>query len=187
MACPELVAMRNRKTVSLYVEEADKSRIEREAEQAGLSQSEYIKSILRQHWNQQDTDEAADKMDAEEKIERVANQALREIEDATRHTEQRVDALADMVARSGSYSIANFELLKHQHAPPEGTTTDALQVGVDTRTGQGSLSIPPLVHPALPPLSGIYKLTECEPSVPYSLGIGRPKSRYVSVGSGRST
>ena len=123
MACPELVAMRNRKTVSLYVEEADKSRIEREAEQAGLSQSEYIKSILRQHWNQRDTDEAADKMDAEEKIERVANQALREIEDATRHTEQRVDALADIVARSGSYSVANFELLKHQHAPPEGTKT----------------------------------------------------------------
>jgi predicted DNA-binding protein len=129
MAGLELVAMRNRKTVSLYVEEADKSRIERESEQAGLSQSEYIKSILRQHWNEQDTDEAADKMDAEEKIERAANQALREIEDATRHTEQRVDALADIVARSGSYSVANFELLKHQHGPPEGTKTDALQVG----------------------------------------------------------
>jgi hypothetical protein len=34
-----------------------------------------------------------------------------------------------MVARSGAYSVANFELLKYQHGPPEGIKTDALQVG----------------------------------------------------------
>jgi len=91
--------------------------------------SAYVNSILDEHWADADADEAADRMDAEEKIERAANQALQEIEDTARHTERRVDALADMVARSGSYSVANFELLKHQHGPPEGTKTDALRVG----------------------------------------------------------
>jgi hypothetical protein len=115
--------------VAVHVSKARKKRLEQEAAEAELSTSAYVNSILDQHWAQADGQEAADKMDAEEKIERVTNQALREIEDAARHTEQRVDALADMVARSGSYSVANFELLKHQHGPPEGTKTDALRVG----------------------------------------------------------
>ena len=115
--------------VAVHVSKARKKRLEQEAAEADLSTSAYVNSILDEHWAQSDGEEAADKMDAEEKIERVTNQALREIEDAARHTEQRVDALADMVARSGSYSVANFELLKHQHGPPEGTKTDALRVG----------------------------------------------------------
>ena len=115
--------------MSLYASDADKNRIEREADAAGVTVSTYLMSVLEQHWADADADEAADRMDAEEKIERAANQALQEIEDTARHTEQRVDDLADMVARSGSYSVANFELLKHQHGPPEGTKTDALRVG----------------------------------------------------------
>lgn len=85
--------------------------------------------VLDQHWADADADEASERMDAKEKIERVANRAVQEIEDAARHTEQRVDDLADMVARSGTYSIANFELLKYQHGLPERTKTDALRVG----------------------------------------------------------
>ena len=115
--------------VSFYVSDADKNRIEREANQASESVSTYLMGVLEQHWADADADEAADRMDAEEKIERVANKALEQIEDATHHTEQRVDDIADMVARSGSYSVANFELLKYQHGPPEGTKTDALRVG----------------------------------------------------------
>jgi hypothetical protein len=115
--------------VAVHVSKARKKRLEQEAAAAELSTSAYVNSILDEHWADADADEAADRMDAEEKIERVTNQALREIEDAARHTEQRVDALADMVARSGSYSIANFESLKHQYGPPEGTKTDALRVG----------------------------------------------------------
>ena len=115
--------------LGIYVSDAEQTRLEREAEQADLSLSGYIVSIIEAHWDDTDTGEAADRMDAEEKIERAANEALQEIEDTACHTEQRVDDLADMVARSGSYSVANFELLKHQHGPPEGTKTDALRVG----------------------------------------------------------
>ena len=79
--------------VAVHVSKARKKRLEQEAAEAKLSTSAYVNSILDQHWAQADGQEAADKMDAEEKIERVTNQALREIEDAARHTEQRVDAL----------------------------------------------------------------------------------------------
>ena len=115
--------------MSLYVSDADKNRIEREAEAAGVTVSTYLMGVLDQHWADADANEASERMDAEEKIERVANRAVQEIGDAARHTEQRVDDLAAMVARSGTYSIANFELLKYQHGLPEGTKTDALRVG----------------------------------------------------------
>ena len=91
--------------VSFYVSDTDKNRIEREANEADASVSTYLMRVLEQHWADADADEAADRMDAEEKIERVANKALEQIEDATHHTEQRVDDIADMVARSGSYSV----------------------------------------------------------------------------------
>ena len=115
--------------VAVHVSKAKKKRLEQEAAEADLSTSAYVDSIIDQHWAHTDGEQASEKMDAEEKIERVANEALRQIEDATHHTEQRVDDIADMVARSGSYSVANFELLKYQHGPPEGTKTDALRVG----------------------------------------------------------
>ena len=115
--------------VAFYVSKAEKQRLKEEADEADVTLSKHLSRIIEKHRRDADGDEAADRMDAEEKIERVANQALQEIEDTARHTEQRVDALADMVARSGSYSVANFELLKYQHGPPEGTKTDALRVG----------------------------------------------------------
>jgi len=117
------------KQVTFYVSQRKKDRLQREADEADVTVSTLLDSILDQHWADADTDEASERMDAEEKIERVANQALQEIEATARHTEQRVDDLAEIVARSGSYSVANFELLKYQHGPPEGTKTDALRVG----------------------------------------------------------
>ena len=115
--------------LGVYVSDAERNRIEREAEQADLSISGYIMSLVEAHWDSDDTADAADRMNAEEKIERLVDKATQELEASARHTEQRVDELADMMARSGSYSVANFELLKYQHSPPEGTKTDALRVG----------------------------------------------------------
>ena len=117
------------KQVTFYVSQRKKDRLKREADEADVTVSTLLDSILDQHWADADTDEASERMDTEEKIERVANQAFQEIEATARHTEQRVDDLAEIVARSGSYSVANFELLKYQHGPPEGTKTDALRVG----------------------------------------------------------
>ena len=115
--------------LTVYVTDEERTRIERGADEHGISVSRYFLDAVEERWNREDTETATARMDAEEKLERIVEQARQELEATARHTEQRVDDLADMMARSGSYSVANFELLKYQHGPPEGTKTDALRVG----------------------------------------------------------
>ena len=130
--------------ITVYVSPEERTRIKNEADDQGVNLSRYFIQAVEEKWEREDTETAASRMDAEEKLERIVQQGRQELEATARQTEQRVDALADMIARSGAYSVANFELLKYQHGPPEGIKTNALQVG------SRRLRAPMTDHPDLP-------------------------------------
>lgn len=138
--------MNRTEQVAFYVSKAEKQRLQEEADEADITLSKHLARIIETHRRDVDGDEAADRMDAEEKIERVANNALQQMETVLDQMQQRNDDLADMVTRSGAYSVANFELLKYQHGPPEATKTDALRVG-SRRLRAPMTEHPDLLHP----------------------------------------
>lgn len=118
--------------IGVYVSDADQSRLEREADEAEMTVSSYIMSIVRNQWTSEDTEEAAKEARVEERVERMTSEATDEmaamIEQQQQRTEQMAD-MADMAARSAVYSIANFELLKLTQKPPEAARTKSLQIG----------------------------------------------------------
>ena len=69
MAGRECHRMSNTNPISLYVSEAERNRLEREAEDADMSLSGYIMSHVRAEWDREDTEAAAARMNPEEKIE----------------------------------------------------------------------------------------------------------------------
>lgn len=115
--------------IGVYVSDADQSRLEREAEDADMTVSRYIMSIVQKEWTGEDTEEAAKEARVEERVERMASEATDEIEAMIGQQQQRTEQMADMAARSAVYSIANFELLKPTQKPPEAARTKSLQIG----------------------------------------------------------
>ena len=115
--------------IGVYVSDADQSRLEREAEDADMTVSRYIMSIVQKEWTGEDTEEAAKEARVEERVERMASEATDEIEAMIEQQQQRTEQMADMAARSAVYSIANFELLKLTQKPPEAARTKSLQIG----------------------------------------------------------
>ena len=114
---------------TVYVSDADQARIEREADEAGMSVSGYVMSAVQERWTDEDTEEAAKEAQLEERVERMASKATDEIEALIEQQQQRTEQMADMAARSAVYSIANFELLKLTQKPPEAARTKSLQIG----------------------------------------------------------
>ena len=115
--------------VDVYVSDSDLSRLEREADEAGMSLSGYCMSLIERQWEAEDVEAAADRMDAEEKVEQIVADARDELTSIARDVEQRNEDVADMTARAGSYSIANFELLKDAHDPAEARKAETLLAG----------------------------------------------------------
>ena len=115
--------------IGVYVSDADRSRLEREADQADMSISGYVMSIVQKKWNTEDAEETAKEARVEERVERVASKATDDIEAMVEQQQQRTEQMADMAARSAVYSIANFELLKLTQKPPEAARTKSLQIG----------------------------------------------------------
>ena len=115
--------------VDVYVSDSDLSRLEREADEADMSLSGYCMSLIERQWEAEDVEAAADRMDAEEKVEQIVADARDELTSIARDVEQRNEDVADMTARAGSYSIANFELLKDAHDPAEARKAETLLTG----------------------------------------------------------
>jgi hypothetical protein len=115
--------------VDVYVSDSDLSRLEREADEADMSLSGYCMSLIERQWEAEDVEAAADRMDAEEKVEQIVADARDELTSIARDVEQRNEDVADMTARAGSYSIANFELLKDEFDPAESRKAETLLTG----------------------------------------------------------
>jgi uncharacterized membrane protein len=115
--------------IGVYVSDADQSRLEREADEAEMTVSSYIMSIVRNQWTSEDTEEAAKEARVEERVERMTSEATDEMAAMIEQQQQRTEQMADMAARSAVYSIANFELLKLTQKPPEAARTKSLQIG----------------------------------------------------------
>ena len=115
--------------VTVYVNDEELSRLDREAGEANMSRSGYVLSAIQRQWLDEDADEAADRMNAEEKVEQIVADARDELVGIARSVEDRNEAVADMTARAGSYSIANFELLKDEFDPAESRKAETLLTG----------------------------------------------------------
>ena len=119
--------MSNTSPVSLYVSEAERNRLEREAEAADESLSSYVMGHVRDEWDREDTEAAAARMDAEEKIELLVADAKDELTSIAESIEEQNAAQRDMLAIAGKYPIANWEVMKYIDDPPESVRTDALE------------------------------------------------------------
>ena len=121
--------MSNTDHITVYVNDEERTRIQREADEAGMSMSAYIISALEDRWAREDTEATAERVEVEERVERITAHATDEMEAMLEQMQQRNDQLADMVARSAVYSIANFESLKYQHKLPDKVKTNSLKAG----------------------------------------------------------
>ena len=119
--------MSNASPISLYVSEAERNRLEREAEAADESLSSYVMGHVRDEWDREDTEAAAARMDAEEKIELLVADAKDELASIAESIEEQNAAQRDMLAIAGKYPIANWEAMKYIDDPPESVRTDALE------------------------------------------------------------
>jgi vacuolar-type H+-ATPase subunit I/STV1 len=125
--------------VTAYVTEEDKQAIVRRAEQEDITQSKLAARYLRRGLRQDRENEISAESQAIEHLEKAVDDRLRRLEDLE-------DNLRDIVAKSGVYSIANFELLKHQHS------TDDLQNALET--GSNRLQNPDQIANALDDVDG---------------------------------
>ena len=121
--------MKRDQRITVYVSEQERSRIGREADAQHMGLSNYVMSAVEDKWNREDTQETAERIEIEERVERITANATDEMEAMLEQMEQRNDQMADMVARSAVYSIANFESLKYQHKLPEEVKTNSLKIG----------------------------------------------------------
>ena len=129
MAGPIVSAMSNKNKVSIYVSDRKLARLEREAEDAGMSLSGYASTLIDRQWKREDADEAAQELGAEEKVEQIVADARDDLTSIARDVERRNEDVVDMTARAGSYSIANFELLKDEFDPAESRKAETLLTG----------------------------------------------------------
>jgi len=121
--------MSNTNRVDMYVSDSTLNRIEREAEEADKSRSKYLRDILQHHWDDSDLEERNDELQLEEKVERIAADARDSLTRIAESVEQRNNDVADMTARAGVYSIANYEMLKTIHSPSEKRKKKSLLIG----------------------------------------------------------
>ena len=118
--------MSNTNPISLYVSEAERNRLEREAEDADMSLSGYIMSHVRAEWDREDTEAAAARMNPEEKIELLVADAKDELRSIAEWIEEQQAAQRDMLAIMGKYPIANWEAMKYTDDLPESVRSDAI-------------------------------------------------------------
>ena len=121
--------MSHKTSINVYVTDEERTRIEREADRADMSLSRYILSGLEDKWTREDTEATAERVEVEERVERIASNATDEMAAMIEQQQQRTEQMVDMAARSAVYSIANFELLKLTQKPPEAARTKSLQIG----------------------------------------------------------
>jgi hypothetical protein len=115
--------------VTFYVTAETHSALKDEARQADDTLSTYVHGLVQGSRHAETLEEKARELNAEERIEQLLAEGKDELRSIARSVEQRNDDVADMVARAGTYSIVNFELLKRAHSPPETWIDDAFGTG----------------------------------------------------------
>lgn len=108
--------------ISSYVEDDLNEEIERLAEEADQSKSEFIAETLRNRVHQENIDEVNHETHAERRIEELVGQARDEVTGAT-------DDLQNYLAVIGVHSIGTWELLKEEHG--EVARQQALNKGAE--------------------------------------------------------
>lgn len=106
--------------LSTYVDGETKREIERRADQADQSVSAYLADLIDRHIHQETIDEKNRELRAEQRIEELTATAADDVEKAA-------DDIRQLVARSGCYAIASWELIKQEHGDLE--RQEALRIG----------------------------------------------------------
>lgn len=106
--------------ISLYVTPERKRELERRADDADMGVSPYIDRLIERQLRMDAENEISAETRAAENLQRIIDDGVRDIRDAT-------EDLREITAKSGAYSIANFEFLKQDHGEPE--INDALSTG----------------------------------------------------------
>ncbi|ADJ16963.1 hypothetical protein [Halalkalicoccus jeotgali] len=106
--------------ISVYVSESEKNHLKSEANDAGETLSSYVYKLMQAERQRQNLDQSATELSAEERIEAL-------IAEGTDALEEIAEDIRDMNARAGTYSVANFELLKQNY--PDARRREVLQTG----------------------------------------------------------
>ena len=106
--------------LSFYATDATKREIDRRAEAEDLSRSDFLNQLVVRYLQQDDADDFADEVHAEDRIRELIQIATDEMQQATAE-------MRDLNAKAGAYAAANFELLKTDHK--DATRRDALSTG----------------------------------------------------------
>lgn len=115
-----LIAVVRDEQLAFYVSERMKNEVDRQAEAADLTRSEYLYRLVADALEREASDEFAQEIDAEARIQELIQIAADQMTQAT-------EEMRDMNAKAGAYAAANFELLKTDHK--DAVRRDALSTG----------------------------------------------------------
>jgi len=114
-------------SLTIYVEQDTKDQLRREAEDRDLSLSDYCLGLLDKARKEDFEDDLAEELDAEGRLLSIAAEATDQIEQSTKRVEDVARAIEEIQARTGTYAIANFELLGQSF--PDANRRQALTTG----------------------------------------------------------
>lgn len=106
--------------LSFYADDATKRELDRRADAEGVSRSNYLNRLVVRHLQQDDADDFAEEVHAEDRIRELIQIATDEMQQATAE-------MRDLNAKTGAYAAANFELLKTDFK--DAARRDALSTG----------------------------------------------------------
>jgi hypothetical protein len=98
--------------VTTYLTQTEKDRLAREADDRGISTSKRVAQLIETDRQAAAREDALRQSNAEAWLEGMADDARAELERTAESIEDRNEAMSDMVATSGAYSIVAFAVLK---------------------------------------------------------------------------
>jgi hypothetical protein len=98
--------------VTTYLTQTEKDRLAREADDRGISTSKRVAQLIETDRQADAREDALRQSNAEAWLEGMADDARAELERTAESIADRNDAMSDMVATSGAYSIVAFAVLK---------------------------------------------------------------------------
>lgn len=112
------------KQVSTYVTEETKAQLKNEARREGMSLSEYLRDLIEQARLEDTQEQLARDLNAEERLLELIAEGKEEMAEMAEQVEQRNRQVEHLLAKTGSYSIVNFQLLKAAHEPTEAHVSE---------------------------------------------------------------
>jgi plasmid stability protein len=107
-------------SLTIYLDEPLKRELREAAEAEDRSMSDYCRHVLQNHLKDKHSKELTAQTRVEERIEELISIGIDELTQTARQ-------IADMNAKMGVYSVANFEMIKQNH--PDALRRDALATG----------------------------------------------------------